>query len=366
MSRHTLTLAAAAAALVAAASVAPTASAQTVSNPNDQAPTRQGTRGATFLTIPLGARANAMAGAVTATEDGPEAWYWNPAGATTSEQFAATASRQEMYKDLDINMMHFAASLPLLGGVVGANVTSLSSGDMERTDENFPTGGGIHGNTFSWSSTSIGLGYARRLTDRLEVGGVVKYVSEGITDASTSWVAVDAGTRFRTGLYGLTIGAAMSNIGPSASASGPLINLRIPRGNDAQQLTRTNLETQGTELPTLFRFSVASDLLGRSESLLGQGGGKNSLRAEAAFQNSTDSPIQFAGGVEYSYNNFVFLRAGDHVYNDQRAHGTSNYGLSFGGGLQVPLGGRPLRFDYAYTNMGDLQNVQVFTFGFGR
>jgi hypothetical protein len=363
MLRHTLTLAAAAA-LVAAAGAE--ASAQNLSTPSDQAPTRAGTRGATFLTIPLGARANAMAGAVTATEDGPEAWYWNPAGATTSEHFAVTASRQELYKSLDISMNHFAASLPLLGGVVGANVTSLSSGDIPRTDESDPTGGGQNGSTFSWSSTSIGLGYARRLTDRLEVGAVTKFVNEGITDASTSWVALDAGTRFRTGLYGLTIGATLSNIGPTGKATGPAIARNQARGDNFPELTHLELTTRGTELPTLFRFSVASDLLGRSESLLGHGAGRNSLRAEAAFQNSTDSPIQFAGGVEYSYSNFVFLRAGQRVYNDQRAHGASNYGLSFGGGLQVPIQGREMRFDYAYTSLGDLQNVQVFTFGFGR
>jgi len=365
MLRYTLTLAAAAA-LVAAAGAE--ASAQTLNQPSDQAPTRQGTRGATFLTIPLGARANGMGGAVTATQDGPEAWYWNPAGATTSERFAVTASRQELYKSLDISMNHFAASLPLLGGVVGANVTSLSSGDIPRTDENNPTegNGSIKGNTFSWSSTSIGLGYARRLTDRLEVGAVSKFVSEGITDASTSWVAFDAGTRFRTGIYGLTIGAALANIGPSGKASGPAIARNQARGDLFPELTRLNLQTRSTELPTLFRFSVASDLLGRSESLLGHGAGRNSVRAEASFQNSTDSPIQFAGGVEYSYGNFVFLRAGQRVFNDQRARGASNYGLSFGGGLQVPLQGRELRFDYAYTSLGDLQNVQVFTFGFGR
>ena len=48
----------------------------------DDPPTRQGTRGANFLHLGIGARGNAMAGAVGTTIEGPTAWVWNAAGAS--------------------------------------------------------------------------------------------------------------------------------------------------------------------------------------------------------------------------------------------------------------------------------------------
>ena len=47
-------------------------------------PNRQGTRGANFLHIGIGARGGAMAGAVGSSVAGPTAWFWNPAGAAAS------------------------------------------------------------------------------------------------------------------------------------------------------------------------------------------------------------------------------------------------------------------------------------------
>lgn len=369
MTRYTLI---AALALVAAAPMG--AAAQTGDGigiqPNDKTPpSRQGTRGANFLNLPIGARANAMAGSVVSSEDGSSAWYWNPAGAANAESFGAGFTRQELYKDLDISLNYLGVSLPALGGVFGVHATSLNSGEIERTDEENPTGSAFAGRTFDWKATSVGVGYARRLTDRLSLGASVKYVSEGMNNASISWAALDAGTTFRTGLYGLTIGASLANIGPSSRMSGSLVERAINTDQVAPQITNVTLRTRETDLPTAFRFSVGSDLLGTSESLLGQaGGGKHRLIGEVAFSDAIDQNIQNAYSLEYGWNQRVFLRGGKRFYNDDRATGSrGTYGLSGGAGVRVPLGAsRSLRFDYAYTSLGDLENVQVFTFELGR
>ena len=59
-------------------------------------PNRQGTRGANFLHIGVGARSGAMANATAASVSGPLAWFSNPSGAGTSESFSAVAGRQSL------------------------------------------------------------------------------------------------------------------------------------------------------------------------------------------------------------------------------------------------------------------------------
>jgi hypothetical protein len=213
---------------------------------------------------------------------------------------------------------------------------------------------------------AVGLGYARRLTDRLDVAADVKHVSEGISGARISWVALDVGTQFRTGLYGLTIGATVRNVGASSRMKGSAVERKINSDDLGPQQSDVTFSTEDTELPTLFRFSVGTDLVGGTDALLGGAGGPHRLVAELASSDAIDTDIQAALGVEYGFRNLVFLRAGKRWYGDERDVDASGaYGLSGGMGVRLPLGRRNLRFDYAYTSLGDLKNVQVFSFEFG-
>jgi len=333
-----------------------------------QPPNRQGSRGANFLQIGIGARGNAMAGAVASIIDGPTALYWNPAGIAASEQFSVGASRQMLYEGLDIAQNFIAVTMPVLGGVAGASFNSLSSGDIERTVEGLPEGDPVVGTTYNWNSTAIGLSYARRLTDRLDVGATGKYVSDGMTDAKLSWFALDMGTQFRTGLYGLVVGASLQNVGASARATGSRVRATVNAPDFSEQLTRVDLFTRETELPTLFRFSIGSDLYGRAASLLGAGNGQHTLSLDVNFSDAIDTDLQTAFGGEYGFRNIVFARAGKRFYNDERAvSGTRGmFGLAGGLGLRLPTRGRAMRFDYSYTSLGELGGTQVFSFEFGK
>lgn len=365
------------AALVAA--VLPTALAAQVGNtprvgnplePGETStPTRQGTRGANFLQIGVGARANAMAGAAVASVSGPTAWYWNPAGAGGIEGFSVHASRQDLYTDLDIAHNYAGLAIPLFGNVVGVSWTQLNSGDIERTTPSNPFGDDpILGGSFEWSSTAIGLHLARRLTDRLDVGVGAKYISEGIDRASTTWYALDMGTQFRTGIYGVTVAGSLLNIGGSARAKGAALERVINTDQVSPQITLASARTRDTELPTAFRFSIGNDVLGTPSSLLGQRIGRHALTTELNFTDAVDTDIQVAFGAEYSWADRFFVRGGKRFYNDDRDVGGSSgsYGLSGGIGAALPLGGRSLRIDYGYTAVGDLENIQVFSFEFGR
>ncbi|AMW04277.1 PorV/PorQ family protein [Gemmatimonas phototrophica] len=333
--------------------------------------TRQGTRGANFLHIGIGARGGAMAGAIGSTVNGPTAWYWNPAGAATSEIISFAGGYQNLYGDLGLTQSYAAASIPLLGGVVGFSVNSLSSGEIKRTTEANPFGERLGGSTFAWTSTAASLGYAKRLTDRLNIGTQLKYITEGITDANTAWVAADIGTQFNTGLYGVTIGGAIRNVGRSSRAGGALLQrvIQTTDGSQLQEGRRVDLWTRPTEIPVTFQFSLGSQILGSADALFGKGSGNNAVNAELTLTDGTDISTQYALGVEYAYKNMFFVRGGKRMYNDDRETGIDNagtLGLAGGFGLRVPLLGRNVRFDYSYEGAGALQNVQIFSFEVGR
>jgi hypothetical protein len=330
-------------------------------------PTRQGTRGANFLHLPVGARGAAMAGAVGSSVAGPTSWFWNPAGSARFESFSVAAGRQEVYSDLGLTQHYAAASLPLLGGTFGLAFNSLNSGSIERTTEASPFGDVVLGRTYEWTSTAASLGYARRLTDRLTVGGQFKLVNEGIPDANTQWFAADVGTQFETGIYGLVIGGALLHMGGAARAEGALISTIISTNEVSPQDTRVNLFTRDTELPTSFLFSAGTNLLGDAESLFGPGGGRHSIVTELALTDGVDLPAQVAFGAEYSFSRVIFARVGKKFYNDDRSPDSDfQYGLSGGFGVRIPVMQRDIRFDYSYTSLGDLQNIQILSFEFGR
>jgi hypothetical protein len=109
-------------------------------------------------------------------------------------------------------------------------------------------------------------------------------------------------------------------------------------------------------------------VIGGSGALLARGGSTHVLRTDVSVNDAIDQASQLAIGAEYAWRDRLFARGGKRFYNDGRTVGSSaKFGLSGGGGLRLPVGERYLQFDYAYTSLGpELQNVQVFSFSFGR
>lgn len=329
--------------------------------------TRVGTRGANFLEIGVGARALALAGAYTGLAEGVTALYWNPAGIAELEGPAAALSIAKLYGDLGIRHNFAGGVLPLgSNGAFGIALTQLSSGDIERTTEAFPEGGDpAFGSTFQYTATAAGLYYGRRLTDRLGLGIGIKFATEGIDNAKASYFGLDIGTKFRTGLYGTHIAASLSNLGGSSRFRGPAIE-RFSFDNFRPGPTPVEFSTTELQLPTLFRFSIRSDLVGASDALLAPNPQHNLLLL-MDMTDAIDTDVQLTLATQYSFRDMIFLRAGRRFVNEKQTEFRSgSFGFSYGGGVKVPVGGgRRFSFDYAYTNMADLKNVQVFSLEFG-
>lgn len=353
--------------LVAAGGEAAAQRQGTFLTPENEPTTRVAARGANFMSIGVGARAQALGGAFTGLASGATAMYWNPAGIATMDGLTAAFTRGVLYDDLDITHDFVAVGLPFAGGGVGISYIRLDSGDIPRTNEQFPAGDDpSFGSTFNWSGTAIGLHYGRRLTDRLQVGFTGRVLSEGMNSATASWWAVDVGTMFRTGLYGLSLGAALANIGPSAAITGSAVQRRIETQEAFPVDVPVEFATISYQLPTAFRFSVLADLVGGADALF-QPSGTHSFKLAVDLNDAVDTDIQTSVGLEYNFREIIYLRGGKRFVNERFDDEFRGFGdfLSFGGGLRLPMLGRALAFDYAYTNMGELQNVQVFSFELG-
>lgn len=337
----------------------------------DQSTTRVATRGANFLEIPVGARAQALGGSGVALIRGPESVAWNVAAIAESQTFSIGYAYSELYEDTDITHQFVGAVLPI-GDVsaLGVGVISLSSGDMIRTSERFPDGGDPQfGDEFDYTAFAGSIAYARRITDRLSVGGAFKLVSEGIADAKANWIGGDIGALFRTGLVGVTIGGTITNIGGEARFTGSAVERVIGAGTDAFP-TSDNIgvqfDTRELLMPTAFRFSAVFDVTGTPEAWFPQVSPEHNLKVLTDFYDSIDTALQPSIGAEYSYRQYVFGRIGKRWRNEDRADFRDFWdGAALGGGVRIPVLGSYLGVDYAYTRVQNLGNIQTFSVNFG-
>lgn len=331
--------------------------------------TRVGTRGANFLEFGVGARAHGLAGAVTGLSDGATSLFWNTAGSVGQDGIQAAFSYADLF-DSGITHTYGAVVLPVGQGAVGASFIQFSSGAIPRTTEDWPDGGDpVAGNEFEWNATAFGLHYAHQITDRLSFGGAVKYAQEGLELGQATYVGLDLGTRFRTGIYGITLGAALNNVGSSGKFEGPAINRQLSNRESQNQFIvghglQIAFRTSAAQMPTIFRFGVQTDLIGSADAVI-RPDPTHRLIVAADVADGVASDLQPALGVEYAWRDLLYVRGGKRWFNELERNPGFDEGLAGGFGLRIPALGRKLAFDYSYTGMGELRNVQVFSLEFG-
>ena len=150
---------------------------------------------------------------------------------------------------------------------------------------------------------------------------------------------------------------------------GQLLSAQINTGDSEAQglgnfvrVVEATAATNDLELPTVFRFSVMADLIGSATAMVSPNPDQ-SLRVLWDINDAIDTDIQTSIGLEYGFRDVAFLRAGKRFVNESQISHDTDFGAAFGGGLLLPLGEiGMLGVDYAYTSMGDLDNIQVFSF----
>lgn len=309
---------------------------------------KTGTTVAPLLKMGVGPRAVAMGGAFTATSNDITAAYWNPGGLSEIGGSEAFFNHANWFADINIDYAAFASTIADFG-TVGAFVSVLSTEKMMVRTEDKPEG---TGEMFKYGSMVIGLSYAKSLTDQFSIGFNAKYITEDIWHMNATGFALDIGTLYKMNILNeVRIAASISNFGTKMRLEGRDILDMKQVGTGAGNLIRSNIEMESFDLPLLFRFGLANDIIKSESSRL-------TLAVDAIHPNDHTEYINT--GMEYSWNEMVSLRAG---YNSLFEQNTEK-GLTLGVGFNYrALDALNIRFDYAYEDMHRLTEVHYFGIG---
>ena len=307
--------------------------------------TKVATTAAPFLTVGVGARAQAMGNVFTAVADDASAMFWNVGGIAQLEHNEIMFNHSSWIADIAYDCGSIVFPVSDLGSF-GIGVMSINYGEFEQTTENNPQGTGV---MFTAKSLAMNISYARKLTDKFAIGFSGKYVEENIFNSKASGMAVDVGFLYTTPFTGLTMGMSISNFGTKMQMSGDdlLVKVDIDQtisGNNDQVNSR--IETGRYDLPLLFRFGLAYELLNTDENKL-------IVVSDALHPNDNYESVNL--GVEYQFKKLIAFRAG---YSSLFLQ-DSEEGLTLGGGLLLDEYG--IRFDYAYESFGKLKSIQKYT-----
>jgi len=288
-----------------------------------------GTAGAKFLQIGVSARSIGMGEAFLGVSDDASVLYYNPGALSLLTQKEVVFTHVQYPAGIQYEFVGFVLPAPALAGSFGAALYALHMDNMDVTDYRHPRG---NGTTFTSQDMALGLTYSAGLTDRFSVGITAKYITQLLhTYKATGW-GMDLGTYYDTGFRNFKICMVIANFGPDMT----FISDSYP-------------------LPTDFRFGTAIDVI-QSES--------SRLTAAVQVSHPNDNLEKYNMGLEYWLSDKYSIRVGkkfNYDYNDKNKFGD---GLTFGAGIRMPLSSYRLTLDYAYQDLGYLDSVNRFSFGF--
>lgn len=297
-----------------------------------------GTTSFQFLKVYPGARASALSGAFSTLANNSEAVFWNPAGLTRVKDLDVSTN----YIGWLLDIKHYAISGAYnMGeyGVLGVQAIKTDVGEIEETTvENIGVGGvvngmwnpGLTGVVFSPSSSVIGLSYANQLTDRFSFGFTAKYVTEDLIYSKSNAFVFDGGFLFDTKYKSIVIGASIRHFGQEVK----FVDKAYP-------------------LPQTFNIGVSAFIFSNHDPLLFTMEDQ-SLQFSYDIVQPRDYTQTHSVGLEYAFQDMMFLRGGYTFNNDQE-------GISAGVGIVVSN----CRIDYSYSAFGEyLGSVQRITVGF--
>ncbi|MCB0753341.1 MAG: PorV/PorQ family protein, partial [Ignavibacteriae bacterium] len=290
-----------------------------------------GTSGAQFLQLPVGARSEAMGGAIVGLVDDASSIFWNPAGMVKIKNVGTHFSYMNWFDLFDFN----AASLVYNVGDVGTfgvSMVSLTTSKMEVTTEQEPNG---TGRFFDAGDLALGISYAKYLTDKFSVGLTVKYINQRIWNETASGLAFDIGTQYKLDFQNLTIAMCMTNFGPDMNYDGPDLDFVYRKDDNfpLSRLTPSRLLTEDFPLPLNFQVGIGFDII-QYEFV--------KIIGAIDVTHPNDNRERAHLGSEVSFFDRFFIRGGyKYNYSDQD--------FTFGAGANILFQNTSVKFDYAYS-----------------
>ena len=299
--------------------------------------TKVATSAANWLKVESGVRGIGMGGSQVASGRGIAGTYYNPASIAFIDQSEVYYSKSNYLAGITHNTLGYGTKLTPTD-YFALHLFYLDSGDMEVTTSSSPDGIDEY---FNVLDLSLRLMYGKHLTDRLRIGGGIKYIREEIYTTSMQSFVFDMGSNFNTGVYGIKLGMSVSNFGPDVQFHGEGLNVVVPDTTDISG--RLSKITQKFSVPLVFRLGIQKYLIGVDENSI------NRLTVSADAINPIDYTVYGGLGAEYSWRDIGFFRVGTHIGHDTA-------GLSLGGGLKWSM----FAVDYAYVNYGILEETHQF------
>ena len=322
------------------------------------------TTSAAFLEIGPGARSLGMGSAYVSVANDASSLYWNPAGIVN----VSRPEVQSFYTPWLVETQYYynTAVVPLGPyGNLGFSFTAITMDEMIVRTVQDPEPSD-YGQKFDAGNISMGIAYAKKLTDRFSFGFQTKFIQESIWQMNAQGFAVDIGTLFIT-KRDLRIGMSVSNFGGKLGMEGnnTLVDIDVDEniyGNNDR--IDGNLGTAKWPLPLMFRFGISREFTFASNM-------KCLFAVDAIHPNNNPEYLNI--GLEYSAMDMVFLRVGkSHTFyelsfqeDDQNISIGPEQGLSFGAGVkyQIPRGPM-INIDYVFTDFGIFNNIEGYSISF--
>jgi hypothetical protein len=279
-----------------------------------------GATGLAFLKLGVSARGVAMGDAMAGAARGAAATFYNPAGlglgTTRDKETEFLFAHKEWIQGT--RMEFLGARLSLNGSqTIGVSVLTNTVPDIEiRTQPGESQG------TFSSRDLGVGLSYCHEFETGMRFGLTARYLYEQILVDDAQGFGVDAGFQYDGLADGLTLGAAVANIGSMA-----------------------NFRSEPLKLPALIRAGAAFTFaLPEAETRAMIAGDVENVFAES-------QPLARIG-AECGFRNTFVVRAGYQF-------GSAGRGLSLGGGLQYGVFGVDYGFSRLSNDLGNGHTIDV-------
>ena len=318
-----------------------------------------------FLSIGVGARAQAMGNAVIASTNDVYAGVWNPAGLaalTPDDGLQLGAMHSEWFGGVG-NYDYLSFSLPTTqgGNRLGFSLVRFGIDQIPNTLSLYESDGSINFDNLSeFSSVDYAFlgSYAKEINKGkgpIRFGGSVKVVHRKIGPFASSWgFGADLGVQIVRDKWvwavlakdiTTTFNAWSFSFTEEEKDILELTNNEVPI--NSVEITRPQLILGGART---FKFNDKVSLQSEVNLIFTTDGQRNTLISADPIS------IDPALGLEASYRNFLYLRAGVNQFQRELDFGNEEsltFRPSMGLGLQLGS----LLVDYAYTDLGDDRNT---------
>ncbi len=313
---------------------------------------KAGINSAAFLKVGVGARQIGMGSAVTSLNGDVTNVFWNPAGVAMKDDKAQVSFTYNSWIG-GLTQNALAAGYKLEGiGTIGIGVMTFGMTGIVADRDVYPGNAALQAlqidqataDTYDYMDLLAQVTYSTYVMDRLALGASVKLIHEKIDDMNASAIGFDLGSVYNIGLLDWNIGARINNLG-------------------------SDIKFYDYPSPIPLTFSMGTSMTPIRV-------GANAITFAIDAVKPQDGQQYYYTGMEYNYNNMIFLRGGwklNYSYLGMAGDGidpgtslrqgvqTSLEKGSLGAGVRVPMSDYMLSLDYSYTVFTTFSDVHRIT-----